>query len=266
LHFWAPDVYQAAPTPVTAFFSIGPKAAGFVILIRVFYYSFYSSDESALLMESIRPDLEVILSILAAITMTMGNLLAVRQENIKRMLAYSSISHAGYLLMGAAALSDNGIQAMYFYIFAYLLMNAGAFFIVNLLIIRWKIENVSDYQGLAWRGGSHSMIALAMSIFLFSLAGLPPFAGFVGKWFIFAAAVEKQMYALVLIGLVNIVISLYYYARILKAMFLIQESQSQLAIRLRISEGFWMGALSFSILYFGIFFSPLMNYLKTIIP
>ena len=266
LHFWAPDAYQAAPTPVTTLFSIGPKAAGFVILIRVFYYSLFGTDEIAKIMESIKPNLEIIFSFLAAITMTAGNLLALRQENIKRMLAYSSISHAGYLLMGLAAMTDNGIHAMFFYIFVYLLMNGGAFFIVNLIIIRWGREEIKDYEGLGWRGGSQTILALVMSIFLFSLAGLPPFAGFIGKWFIFAAAVEKQMYLLVMIGLVNIVIGLYYYARIIKAMYLVQTCQPQTEIKLRINEGLWMGTLSSSLIYFGIFFSPFRDYLRTMLP
>ncbi|MDH4261702.1 MAG: NADH-quinone oxidoreductase subunit N [Spirochaetia bacterium] len=266
LHFWVPDVYQAASTPITTLFSIGPKAAGFAVLIRVFYYSFYNSEETALLMESLKPGLEIVFQFFAAFTMTAGNLLALRQENIKRMLAYSSISHAGFLLMGVAAMSDKGIQALYFYIFIYLLMNGGAFFVVNLIINRWGAENISDYEGLGWRGGSQSMIAVAMSVFLFSLAGLPPFGGFIGKWFIFAAAVEKHMYALVVVGLVNIVIALYYYARILRAMYLVQTVSPRTEIRLKINEGFFMGALSLSLIYYGIFFPPFMGYLKTIIP
>jgi len=266
LHFWAPDVYQAAPTPVTTLFAIGPKAAGFVILIRVFYYSFFGTEEAAAIMEPLRANLEVIFSFLAAITMTAGNLLAMRQENIKRMLAYSSISHAGYLLMGMAAMSDSGTGAMLYYIFVYLLMNGGAFFVVNLIVNRWGSEKISDYEGMGWRGGSHSLVALTFSIFLFSLAGLPPFAGFIGKWFIFAAAVEKHMYLLVMIGLVNVVIGLYYYARILKAMYLSENRLEQVPLKLKLNEGFIVGALSLSILYFGIFFSPFMGYLRTMIP
>jgi NADH-quinone oxidoreductase subunit N len=266
LHFWVPDVYQAASTPITTLFSIGPKTAGFVVLIRVFYYSFYNSEETALLMESLKPNLEIIFQFMAAFTMTAGNLLALRQENIKRMLAYSSISHAGFLLMGVAAMSDNGIQALFFYLFVYLLMNGGAFFVVNLIINSWGAENIADYEGLGWRGGSRSMVAVAMSVFLFSLAGLPPFAGFIGKWYIFAAAVEKHMYMLVAVALINIVIALYYYARILKAMYLVQTPGPRAEFRIKIGEGVLMGALSLSLIYYGIFFPPFLGYLKTIIP
>ncbi|MDH4198976.1 MAG: NADH-quinone oxidoreductase subunit N [Spirochaetia bacterium] len=263
LHFWAPDVYQAAPTPATTLFSIGPKAAGFAILIRMFYYSMFKDNAGA--MESIRPDIETILCVMAAITMTAGNLLALRQENIKRLLAYSSISHAGFLLMGVAALSDRGIEALLFYLFAYLLMNGGAFFVVNFIINKWNSENISDYEGLAWRGGSHAYLAVTLSVFLFSLAGLPPFAGFIGKWYIFAAAVEKKLYWLVIVALINIVIALYYYARIVKAMYLVQDISKKESFKIPFNETFWMGSLGFLTIYFGIFFSPFFVYLESIL-
>lgn len=280
LHFWAPDVYEAAPTPVTTFFSIGPKAAGFAILIRFFYYSLFHTQFGADVIENLppglaisggsfvemlRPQMETILAVLAALTMTVGNLLAVKQDNIKRLLAYSSVSHAGYLLMGVAALSSLGVQALLFYLFTYLLMNGGAFFIVNLTINRWKSEDISDYQGMAWRGGHHTFVALFMSVFLFSLAGIPPFAGFIGKWYIFAAVVEKKMYWLIIVALVNIVIALYYYARIVKAMYLNEKASEKSPFKINLTESFWLVSLGGLTIYFGIFFSPFFSYLKEII-
>jgi NADH-quinone oxidoreductase subunit N len=198
--------------------------------------------------------------------MTAGNLLAMKQTNLKRLLAYSSISHAGYLLMGIAAFSDKGVSAVLFYLFAYLLMNGGAFLILTITINKWGSEDIEDYNGLAWRGGHSSVVALGMAVFLFSLAGLPPFAGFIGKWYIFAAAVEKEMYFLVIVGLINVVISLYYYARIVKAMYLVQEPGPKKSLSINFFDGLWMGTLGVLSIYFGIFFSPFFTYLQSIIP
>ena len=151
-------------------------------------------------------------------TMTLGNLAALSQSNLKRLLAYSSIAHAGYMLMGFVVLSDDGLRAILFYIVVYYLMNLGAFLVVMIVANATGREDIDGFRGLAWRGGAAP--AVAMAIFLFSLTGLPPFAGFVGKFYLFAAVVRQQFYFLALVGVLNSVISLYYYARIVRTMFL----------------------------------------------
>ena len=150
--------------------------------------------------------------------MTLGNFAALSQTNMKRLLAYSSIAHAGYALLGFVVFADRGVQALLFYLAVYYTMNLGAFWVVMLVANATGREDLDGYRGLAWRGGAFP--ALALSVFLFSLAGLPPLAGFLGKFYVFAAGVEGRLYALVVIGLVNSVVSLYYYARVVKVMFL----------------------------------------------
>jgi NADH-quinone oxidoreductase subunit N len=152
--------------------------------------------------------------------MTLGNLAALSQTNMKRLLAYSSIAHAGYALLGFVVFADRGVAALLFYLAVYYTMNLGAFWVVMLVANATGREDLDGYRGLAWRGGA--LPALALGVFLFSLAGLPPLAGFLGKFYVFAAGVEGRLYALVVLGLVNSVISLYYYARVVKVMFLDQ--------------------------------------------
>jgi len=267
LHFWAPDAYQVAPVPVTALFSVGPKAAVLALLVRVFYFNFFAdTDTLPGVSEGIKPSLQFIFGLLAAITMTAGNLLALKQENIKRMMAYSSISHAGYLLIGIVVFNGRGTEALLFYLFVYLLMNLGAFYVINAIVYKWKTEQIDDFNGLAWRGKNHAFLAVMMSIFLFSMAGLPPFAGFIGKWYIFAAAVEKELYWLVIVGLINVVVSLYYYARVLKAMFLVQDVKPREALEISMGDKLWLGFLGVTNIYFGLFFSQFFDYIHTLIP
>ena len=210
-HFWTPDVYEGAPTPVTAYFSIVPKAAGFAMLSR-FLYSGVSTSEW---MPQI--DWPYLLAIISAATMTLGNLVAIWQDNLKRLLAYSSIAHAGYILMGVVMLSPDGLKAVMFYIGVYLFMNLGAFLVVIAVSQRLNTEDIKGYSGLGWRS---PFVAVAMTIFLFSLTGLPPTGGFVGKFYLFAAVIKGKYYWLAIVGVLNSVVSLYYYARIVKVMFL----------------------------------------------
>ncbi len=216
VHMWCPDVYEGAPTPITAFLSIAPKAAGFSILIRFIFILFDVKESSALdIFTQIKiPELFMLFSIL---TMTLGNLAAITQNNLKRLLAYSSIAHAGYLLMGLAAFNEEGIKAILFYLPIYLFMNLGAFLVVIAVRDATGSEDISAYRDL---GKKNPYLAVSMAVFLFSLTGLPPLAGFLGKFYIFAAVIEKQLYILATIGVLNSVISLFYYARIVKAMFL----------------------------------------------
>ncbi len=204
---WAPDVYEGAPTPVTAFLSVAPKALGFAVLIRVLDMIFWNFKE-------VWSPVLVILSIL---TMTIGNITAVSQSNIKRFLAYSSIAQAGYILMGLAVFSHLGRDAILIYLFVYLLTNLGAFAVVLFVGTQTQSDSLDAYAGLSER----SPIAAAMlTIFLLSLSGLPPLAGFIGKYYVFAAAIQGHFITLVIVAAINSVIAAYYYFRIIRLMYL----------------------------------------------
>ncbi|MDO9172861.1 MAG: NADH-quinone oxidoreductase subunit N [bacterium] len=207
-HFWAPDVYEGAPTPVSAFFSVGPKAAGFALMIRFFYTTMQPAVD--------RVDWRLLIAVLSVATMTYGNLVAVRQVNVKRLLAYSSIAHAGYLLMGFLMLTAEGLQAILFYLLVYALMNLGAFLFVVALNNSLKSEHLDDYAGLGFRS---PWAAAMMIVFLFSLTGLPPTAGFIGKFYLFAAVMHEGWYWLAIVGVLNSVVSLFYYMKIARTMY-----------------------------------------------
>jgi len=215
-HYWCPDVYEGAPTPVSAIFSVGPKAAGFALMIRFFYTTFAAgTDAGAALVQNINWPLLV--AVMSAATMTYGNLVALRQENVKRMLAYSSIAHVGYILMGFVLLSGAGLAAILFYLLVYTLMNLGAFLFVVAINNHLKSEELSDYVGVGFRA---PWAGAMMVVFLASLTGVPPFAGFVGKFYLFTAVMDKQWFWLVIVAGLNSVVSLYYYFKVVKAMFL----------------------------------------------
>jgi len=250
-HMWAPDVYTGAPIPVTAFLAVGSKAAGFAMLLRFFHFGVAEPGTvNALLVPQFA-------GLLAVLTMTVGNLAALGQQNMKRLLAYSSIAHAGYALLGFVVFANAGVQAVLFYLAIYYTMNLGAFWIVMLIANATGREDMDGYRGLAWRGGAVPAVALA--IFLFSLAGLPPFAGFVGKFYVFAAGVQAKLYALVLVGLVNSVISLYYYARVVRTMFLDQPRAEDPVMAFPLSSVGAVGALSLATLYLGVRFNWLLE-------
>lgn len=207
-HMWTPDVYEGAPTSVTAFMSVGPKAAGFAAFLRVFLLAF----------PSLRDEWGIILWVLAAVTMTLGNIMALTQNNIKRMLAYSSIAHAGYIMVAMVAGSGLGTSSIMFYILAYAFMNMGAFGVVIMLGSRGQLgEDIDDYRSI---GYLRPLLGLSMTIFMFSLAGIPPTAGFVAKFFIFSAAVKAGFIWLTIIGVLNSVLSLYYYLRVIVYMYM----------------------------------------------
>jgi NADH-quinone oxidoreductase subunit N len=215
-HFWCPDVYAGAPTPVTAFLSIAPKAAGFAAFIR-FFFTAVSKDsgnwESWTQIQFVHWD--VVLLAISILTMTLGNIAALRQDNLKRLLAYSSIAHVGYILMGAVVLTVQGLQSIVIYLITYLFMNLGAFIVVIEIFNRTGSFDLKEYRGLYRRS---PFLAIAMAIFLFSLMGIPPFAGFFGKLYVFGAAVNRNMAWFAVIGALNSVIAVYYYARIIKTM------------------------------------------------
>jgi len=205
-HMWVADVYQGAPTPVTALLSVGSKAAGFIVLIRLFFGVFGGW----------HLEWSLALAIISAITMTYGNLVAMFQTNIKRLLGYSSISHAGYLLMGAVAGSALGISGINFYLLGYLFTNLAAFLVIIVFSIATKSDEIADYAGLSKRSG---LLACAMLLALVSLAGLPPLAGFFGKFILLMAVVKSGYVWLALIAGVNIVISTYYYLMVAKRIY-----------------------------------------------
>jgi NADH-quinone oxidoreductase subunit N len=206
-HMWTPDVYEGAPTSITAFMATGVKSAAFAAFVRVFFYA----------LPALQPYWKDIMWILAVATMTVGNIIALAQSNIKRMLAYSSIAHAGYILVAFTAGSELGIASILFYLLAYVFMNIGAFTVVILLGRKGK-ENtlLSDYAGVGYH---HPLLALAMAIFMFSLAGVPPTAGFMAKFYVFSAAVKANYYWLAIIGVLNSAVAAYYYLRVLIYMY-----------------------------------------------
>jgi len=214
-HMWAPDVYTGAPIPVTALLAVGSKAAGFALLLRFFSFGVGADGATAAITQL---PVREFASVLCVATMTLGNLAALGQTNMKRLLAYSSIAHAGYALLGFVVFAAHGVGVLLFYLAIYYAMNLGAFWVVMLVANATGREDLDAYRGLAWRGGA--LPALALGVFLFSLAGLPPLSGFLGKFFVFWAGIEQRFIALVVIGTVNSVISLYYYARVVKVMFL----------------------------------------------
>ena len=207
-HQWAPDVYEGAPTTIAAFISAGPKAAGFAAFLRIF--------TSAL--ESLQPEWIVVIVILAVLTMTVGNVVATAQSNIKRMLAYSSVAHAGYVLVALAAANRDGISSAMLYLLIYCVMNIGAFAAV-ILARTEDGENlkISDYAGLGFR---KPLLALFLTIMLVSLAGFPPTAGFVGKFYVFRSAVDAGHIWLVVIAAINTAISAFYYLRVVVVMYM----------------------------------------------
>ena len=211
-HMWAPDVYEGAPTPITAFLSVGSKAASFAMLLRIFLEGLPSSS----------PDWKLLFAMLSVVTMTVGNLAALTQTNIKRMLAYSSIAHAGYILMGVVAGTARGVSAMLIYILIYSFMQLGAFAVVVLLRRRDVIgDELKDFSGLSAR---NPFAAFAMLLFMLSLGGIPPTAGFMGKLWLFGAAVDAGYVWLAVIGVLNSAISLYYYIRLVVFMYLKKET------------------------------------------
>lgn len=253
-HFWCPDVYQGAPTPVTAFLSVGPKAAGFILFIRLFLPIFSKAGDTSTFTGLPGIEWPYLMALLSAATMTLGNLAALRQNNLKRMLAYSSIAHAGYLLMGLAAASGQGLRAMAFYLVIYLFMNLGAFGVVSLLASNKVGEEIEGYQGL---GPTAPLLGVVMSVFLFSLIGLPPTGGFIGKVYLFGAVIEKGIYWLAVVAAVNTVVSLYFYLRIIKAMFLVQGPKQTVALELPRASHAMLTVMAGLVILLGVYWQPL---------
>jgi NADH-quinone oxidoreductase subunit N len=257
-HMWAPDVYEGAPIPITTFLAVGSKAAGFALLTRFFYPAISHLTPGGTWQALSGVAWPQLLLVMCVITMTLGNLAALQQENMKRMLAYSSIAQAGYALMGFVLLSNDGLEAMLVYLFAYYVMDAGAFLVVMIVANMTGREDIQAYKGLAWRGGA--VPAIALSIFLLSLTGIPATIGFIGKFYIFAAAIREQFYILAVIGILNSVVSLYYYMRPVKEMFLEQPVSEASPVTAEYWNYGLMGALAVATIFLGLYPPPIIAF------
>jgi len=251
-HFWAPDVYEGAPTPFTAFVSTASKTAGFALLLRFFLAGTVGMAYAA-------NDWVPILTAMSVGTMTLGNLLAIWQTNIKRLLAYSSIAHAGYAMMGVVALTSKGAAATIFYLAGYVLTNLAVFAIVILFANLSSSDEIKDYAGLSRRS---PYLALAMMFALLSLAGIPPLVGFFGKFFLFQAAVEAHLTWLAIIGVLNAIVGLYYYLMVIRVMFLFRAEPEVEAIPIPVprSYGFAVAICISGIIALGIYATPLYKW------
>ena len=250
LQFWAPDVYEGAPTPVAGFLSTASKAAGFAVLLRVLLSVF--PETSAYW--------STILAAISVATMTLGNLLALGQKNLKRMLAFSSIAHAGYTLIGVVALSELGVTSVVFYLTAYLVTNLAAF---GVAAVFWRTTGTDEFTAYYGMSRRSPWLAMAMLVALLSLAGMPPLGGFVAKVFVFAAAVEAKMVWLAVVGVLNSIIGLYYYMNVLKYIYLYRmpdEDEDRHPISVTRPLQVALVVLTFGIILIGSLFGPWYNW------
>jgi NADH-quinone oxidoreductase subunit N len=259
-HYWTPDVYEGAPITVTAFLSVASKAGGFAMMIRFFKVTFIDTGAASLpagtwaTMQGFHwVDL---VAILAVLSMTIGNLVAVWQNNLKRLLAYSSIAHAGYMLTGVVVLSNEGLSAIMVYFAIYLFMNLGAFYCVMLIADKTGSEDIDEYRGI---GARSPFLAVALAVFLVSLTGLPPTAGFIGKLYIFAALINGGWTWLAIVAALNSVIALYYYVRVFRNMFLRVEESPSPRITLSGIQNAALLVLLVPTLLLGLYFAPLVQ-------
>ena len=253
--FWAPDVYEGAPTPVTAFLSVASKAAGFAVILRLFYVSFP--------LEALSDNWAAIFAVLSVVSMTFGNLVAIRQNNIKRMLAYSTIAHAGYVMVGLAAFAtraqggsvDAGASATLFYLGGYVATNLLAFGAIIAVSNRIDSDKIDDYAGMARRSPA---LAAAIAFAMISLTGIPPTIGFMSKVYLFGAAVNANLEWLAVAGMVNSVISAYYYLRVVKVMYLREPSEDS-RLKPDAATGVALAATAAATLAFGIYPTPFIE-------
>jgi len=243
LHFWAPDVYEGAPTPIAGFLSTASKAAGFSVLLRVFLLAF----------PMLAPYWGAVIAALATATMTLGNLLALAQRNIKRLLAYSSIAHAGYAMIGVVAISVLGTSSVIFYLISYVVTNLAAFAIVAAVGRVTGSDEIASYSGLSRRS---PWLALAMMVAFLSLAGMPPFGGFVVKFAVFASAIQANMIWLAVVGILNSIIGLYYYLTVLKYVYLYRSEDENKPLPVTSPYVFGLVVLCLGIILIGTLFAP----------
>jgi len=265
-HMWCPDVYEGAPTPFTAFLSVGPKAAGFALAARLLYGALSSNPGGTGFAEALHGvPWPAVVGVLSAVTMTVGNLTALPQTNLKRLLAYSSIAHAGYALMGIAANSVIGTQAVMVYMLAYLVMNLGAFLAVIVIERLTGSPSIFEFRGLGRRA---PLAAVSFGVFLFALTGLPPSIGFTGKYYLFLSVMERvagpggYWYAvLAVVAALNTAVSLYYYARILRAMFF-EAPFAESEVTYPASYKLLLSGFAGATVLFGIWLNPIISWSK----
>ena len=244
-HMWVPDVYQGAPTPVTAFLSVGSKAAGFAVVVRVLSEAFAPA-------EAVWPTL---FAVLAALTMTLGNVVALRQTNIKRMLAYSSIAQAGYAMMGLAAASSFATSSLLLFLAAYAITNLGAFAAVIAFSNQVGSDEIADYDGLSHRS---PLLALVLSLCLVSLAGIPPMVGFVGKLYLFTAVFDQGLVWLVVLAVLNSAVSVFYYIRPVRNAYF-GEAKTDRPLLTAFPTSLGLGVALLCVLVVGLYPAPVMT-------
>lgn len=252
-HQWAPDAYEGAPTPATAFLSVGPKAAGFAVLVRVFLIA----------LPNFYPDWVALLSSISIATMIVGNLVAIFQTNVKRMMAYSSISHAGYILIGIACWGHgelegpfDGISGVLVYLLAYLFTNVGAFAVITAFEEATGSSQIEDYAGLISRSPA---LAWAMLVFLFSLAGIPGTGGFIGKLYVFGAAIHVRAYVLAVVGIITSVIAAFYYLNLLRYVFFQSPAENRRPITLSVMAKITLIVTCVLTLVIGLYAQPFLQ-------
>lgn len=248
-HMWAPDVYEGSPLPVTTFFSIVPKIAGIAVLVRV-TMTFFGGDTNALQMTWVGS-----LSVIAALTMTVGNVSAIGQRSVKRMLAYSSISHAGMMMMGVVCLSEIGVTGIIFYGITYLFMTLVAFFITSFIQDEYGNDHFERFNGLI---SKHPLMAIFMIMTMFSLAGIPPFSGFVAKFNIFNALIDKDFYVLAIIAGMNSVVAIYYYLKIVRLMVFKSSESEEKVSGFAFTNQLVIAVLTVPVLVLGIFWENII--------
>jgi len=246
---WVPDAYQGAPTAVTAFISVGPKAVGFAVLLRIFVKNFFPLYINWV-------DVTMLVSIF---TMTIGNIIAISQTDIKRMLAYSSIAQAGYMLIGFVVGTAAGIESVLYYILAYTLMNLGAFGCVVLVSNSIKSDAIEDYAGLY---KNDPVASFLMTVFLLSLTGVPPLAGFWGKFLVFNAAIQSKFILLAIVGVINSIVAAYYYIRVIKFMYLDEPKAKNIGLK-SVPLQFALAVVLAGVLIAGLYLTPFLNWIKS---
>lgn len=250
-HMWAPDVYQGSPTPITGFLSVGSKAAGIVAFSRIFVNGLIAFADSVM-----RPlDWGIIVAVMAAAAMVWGNLAAIRQDNIKRMLAFSSIAQVGYIMVGMLSASAMGIASIGYYMFLYLFANMGAFAAATFFGDRSGSDNISRYAGLSQ---SSPVFAACLSVFMLSLAGIPPLGGFAAKYLVFAAGIQAGYTWLVILGLLMAVVSLYYYANVVKVMYF-APGESIVDLKLSFTARLMLAIGVAGVIIFGVYPEPIIK-------
>ena len=251
-HAWAPDVYEGAPTPVATFLAAGSKKMGFIVFFKIFLIAFVAAQTVGGI-----PELQWLFAILAGVTMTVGNIIAITQTSIKRMLAYSSIAQAGYVLIVLAVATEYILAGGLFHMVTHVFMKGGAFIVVAALCARGIGEHISDYKGLSRRA---PLVAFAMMLFMFSLAGIPPLAGFVSKFILFSGAVtpDGTWIWLVALAVINSALSLYYYARVVKAMYIDKGATTE-RIRVPYSFKLAIAICALATIVLGLYFGPIME-------